>query len=195
MAQTSFGPNALLTPANAITLARLAATPVLLSSIVETGDSWSTLAFWILLAGSDGIDGWLARKQGSTRSGAFLDPLADKFLVLGALICFVIEGVFWWLPVVLIAVREISLTLYRSWLGRRGISLPARWSAKVKTVVQEVAVGFALLPLTGQDATWIATSVLWLAVALTTVSGIQYLVDARRQTVAGPSGRGSGYEL
>ncbi len=183
MSEHSFGPNALLTPANAITLARLAMTPVLLASIVETGDSWSTLALWILLAGSDGIDGWLARKQGTTRSGAFLDPLADKFLVLGALICLVIEGVFWWLPVTIIAVREISLTLYRSWLGRRGVSLPARWSAKVKTVVQEVAVGFALLPLTGQDATWIATAVLWLAVGLTTVSGIQYLVDARRHTV------------
>ena len=183
MTEQSFGPNALLTPANAITLARIAMTPVLLTSIVETGDSWSTLALWILLAGSDGIDGWLARKQGTTRSGAFLDPLADKLLVLGALICLVIEGVFWWLPVGIIAVREISLTLYRSWLGRRGISLPARWSAKVKTVVQEVAVGFALLPLTGQDATWIATSVLWIAVVLTTLSGIQYLVDARRHVV------------
>jgi CDP-diacylglycerol--glycerol-3-phosphate 3-phosphatidyltransferase len=180
MAQTSFGPNALLTPANAITLARLAMTPVLLSSIVETGDSWSTLALWILLAGSDGIDGWLARKQGTTRSGAFLDPLADKFLVLGALICLVAESVFWWVPVAVIAVREISLTLYRSWLGKRGISLPARWSAKVKTVVQEVAVGFALLPLTAQDHEWVATSVLWAAVVLTTVSGVQYLVDARR---------------
>lgn len=178
----SFGPNALLTPANAITLARLAATPVLLASIVETGDSWSTLGFWILLAGSDGIDGWLARKQGTTRSGAFLDPLADKFLVLGALVCLVIEGVFWWLPVAVIALREISLTLYRSWLGRRGISLPARWSAKLKTVVQEVAVGFALLPLTS-DHEWVATSVLWLAVVLTTASGVQYLVDARRHTV------------
>lgn len=183
MSQTSFGPTALLTPANAITLCRLALTPILLSSIVETGDAWSTLALWILLAGSDGVDGWLARKQGATRSGAFLDPLADKFLVLGAMYCLVIEGVFWWLPVTIIAFREISLTLYRSWLGRRGISLPARWSAKVKTVVQEVAVGFALLPLTGQDATWVHTSVLWLAVGLTTMSGIQYLADARRQTV------------
>jgi len=195
MSQTSFGPNALLTPANAITLARLAMTPVLLSSIVETGDAWSTLALWILLAGSDGIDGWLARKQGTTRSGAFLDPLADKFLVLGALICLVVEGMFWWVPVAIIAVREISLTLYRSWLGKRGISLPARWSAKVKTVVQEVAVGFALLPLTAQDQEWIATSALWAAVVLSTFSGIQYLVDARRHTVARPSGRGSAHEL
>jgi CDP-diacylglycerol--glycerol-3-phosphate 3-phosphatidyltransferase len=180
----TYGPTALLTPANAITLARLALTPVLLASIVETGDAWSTLGLWILLAGSDGIDGWLARKQGTTRSGAFLDPLADKFLVLGAMVCIVASDVFWWVPVAIIAFREISLTLYRSYLGRRGVSLPARWSAKVKTVVQEVAVGFALLPVAADHAPWIAEWVLWLALVLTVGSGIQYLVDARRQTVA-----------
>jgi CDP-diacylglycerol---glycerol-3-phosphate 3-phosphatidyltransferase len=184
MADAVFGPSALLTPANAITLARLALTPVLLASIVETGDSWSTLGLWILLAGSDGVDGWLARKQGTTRSGAFLDPLADKFLVLGAMVCLVVEGVFWWPPVAIIAAREVSMSLYRSYVGRRGISIPARWSAKLKTVVQEVAVGFALLPLTGQDHEWVATSVLWLAVVLTVASGIQYLAEGRRQTIA-----------
>jgi len=182
----AYGPSALLTPANAITLARLALTPVLLSSIVETGDAWSTLALWVLLAGSDGVDGWLARKQGTTRSGAFLDPLADKFLVLGAMVCLVADGSFWWLPVAVIAFREISLTAYRSYLGRRGISLPARWSAKVKTVVQEVAVGFALLPLSADHAPWIAESLLWVAMVLTAWTGIQYLVDARRSTVARP---------
>lgn len=184
MADAVFGPSALLTPANAITLARLALTPVLLASIVETGDSWSTLGLWILLAGSDGVDGWLARKQGTTRSGAFLDPLADKFLVLGAMVCLVVEGPFWWPPVAIIAAREVSMSLYRSYVGRRGVSIPARWSAKLKTVVQEVAVGFALLPLTAQDHEWIAASVLWLAVGLTVVSGVQYLQDGRRQTLA-----------
>lgn len=178
----TFGPSALLTPANAITLARLALVPVLLAAIVETGDAWSTLALWIVLAGSDGIDGWLARKQGTTRSGAFLDPLADKALVLGAMVCLVVEQVFWWLPVALIATREISMSLYRSYVGRRGVSIPARLSAKVKTVLQEVAVGFALLPLTA-DERWIANTVLWFAVALTIVSGIQYLVDGRRTVV------------
>jgi CDP-diacylglycerol--glycerol-3-phosphate 3-phosphatidyltransferase len=184
MSQTSFGPSALLTPANAITLARLALTPILLTSIVETGDSYSTLLLWIVLAGSDGIDGWLARKQGATRSGAFLDPLADKILVLGALIVLVIEGVFWWLPVALIAVREISMSVYRSYMSRRGVSIPARMTAKVKTVFQEIAVGFALLPLTAQDHTWIANTFLWIAVALTLVSGVQYLQDGRRQARA-----------
>jgi CDP-diacylglycerol--glycerol-3-phosphate 3-phosphatidyltransferase len=185
----TYGPSALLTPANAITLARLALTPVLLASIVETGDSWSTLGLWILLAGSDGIDGWLARKQGTTRSGAFLDPLADKFLVLGAMVCLVVKGTFWWLPVAIIAARELSMSLYRSYVGRRGVSIPARWSAKVKTVFQEVAVGFALLPVTAEDHDWVATSVLWVAVALTVVSGAQYLQDGRRTTVAQPSER------
>jgi CDP-diacylglycerol--glycerol-3-phosphate 3-phosphatidyltransferase len=179
----AYGPSALLTPANAITLARLAVTPILLSSIVETGDAWSTLGLWILLAGSDGIDGWLARKQGTTRSGAFLDPLADKILVIGAMTCLIASDVFWWVPVAVIAFREISLTLYRSYLGKRGISLPARLTAKVKTVVQEVAVGFALLPLAADHAPWIAEWVLWLAVALTVGTGIQYLTDARRHTV------------
>ena len=183
-----YGPSALLTPANAITLARLAVTPVLLSSIVETGDAWSTLALWVLLAGSDGIDGWLARKQGTTRSGAFLDPLADKFLVIGAMGCLVAGDVFWWVPVAVIAFREVSLTLYRSYLGKRGVSLPARWSAKLKTVVQEIAVGFALLPLAADHAPWIAEWVLWLALVLTVWSGAQYLVDARRHVVAiGPN--------
>ena len=182
MSQTSFGPTALLTPANAITLCRLALTPILLSSIVETGDAWSTLVLWILLAGSDGIDGWLARKQGTTRSGAFLDPLADKVLVLGAMFVLVIEGFFWWLPVTLIAVREIAMSAYRSYVGRRGVSIPARRSAKVKTVFQEVAVGFALLPPTAERAEWIADAVLWVAVVLTLVSGVQYLQDGRRST-------------
>src|SRR5688572_19646885 len=181
----TYGPSALLTPANAITLARLAIVPVLLASIVETGDSWSTLALWILLASSDGIDGWLARKQGTTRSGAFLDPLADKVLVLGAMFVLVVEGFFWWLPVALIAFREIAMSAYRSYMARRGVSIPARRSAKVKTVFQEVAVGFALLPPAAEHADWIADVVLWMAVVLTVVTGVQYLQDGRRQaTVA-----------
>jgi CDP-diacylglycerol--glycerol-3-phosphate 3-phosphatidyltransferase len=192
MNSETYGPSALLTPANAITLARLATVPVLLASIVETGDAWSTLALWILLAGSDGIDGWLARKQGTTRSGAFLDPLADKVLVLGAMAVLVIEGFFWWLPVALIAVREIAMSAYRSYVGRRGVSIPARRSAKVKTVFQEVAVGFALLPPAAQRADWIADSVLWVAVALTLVSGVQYLQDGRRHAALA-SGASSGW--
>ena len=175
----SFGPSALATTANALTAARLLLAPVVILLIIDRPASWSTLGVWIAVAGSDALDGWVARRQGSTSSGAFLDPLADKVLVLGALIALVVEGHFWWVPVVLIALRELVISGYRSYVGRRGVSVPARRWAKVKTVVQEVAVGFALLPLTSDDR-WVATAVLWVAVALTLVTGVQYLLDGRR---------------
>ncbi|HEX7443253.1 MAG TPA: CDP-alcohol phosphatidyltransferase family protein, partial [Acidimicrobiales bacterium] len=114
---TTFGPSALLTPANAITVLRLLATPVLIVMIMLWGASWVTFVFGGLLAMSDGIDGWVARKQGTTRSGAFLDPLADKAVVLGALIALVAKGIIWWLPVAVIAVREVAMSVYRAVAG------------------------------------------------------------------------------
>ena len=73
--------------------------------------------------------------------------------MLGALVALAAKDRFGWLPVLLIAGREVAMSAYRAWMGRRGVSIPARSLAKVKTVVQDVAVGFALLPLTaGNDA-------------------------------------------
>jgi CDP-diacylglycerol--glycerol-3-phosphate 3-phosphatidyltransferase len=180
VSSATFGPSALATPANAVTVARLLVTPVLLAVVVVEGASWAALAFWVVLASTDGLDGYLARRQGATRSGAFLDPLADKALVLGALVALVVRGAFWWLPVALIAVREFVISVYRSWMGRRGVSIPASWWAKVKTVVQEIAVAFALLPVTASEQRWVSNAVLWIAVGLTLVTGAQYLLDGRR---------------
>jgi len=174
----SFGPSALATPANALTAARLLLAPVVIVLILDQPASWTTLAVWILVAGSDALDGWVARRQGSTRSGAFLDPLADKVLVLGALVALAAKSEFWWLPVALIGARELVISVYRSYVGRRGVSVPARKWAKVKTMVQEVAVGFAVLPATAHHR-WVGNTVLWVAVALTLVTGVQYLLDGR----------------
>jgi CDP-diacylglycerol---glycerol-3-phosphate 3-phosphatidyltransferase len=176
---TSFGPSAIATPANAVTIGRVALTPLLLGLILGTGDSWPAFALWTVLAGTDGLDGFLARRHGTTRSGAFLDPLADKILVLGAMSALVATHHLWWLPVALIAVREIGISAYRSFLGRQGVSVPARSSAKVKTFVQALAVGFALLPITAEDARWVANSLLWASVALAWISAVQYLLDHR----------------
>lgn len=173
-----YGPGALLTPANVLTVLRLVLSPALLVMIVREPTSWAAVAFWTVLAFSDGIDGHLARKHGTTRSGAFLDPLADKVLVLGAMFALVAAGRFWILPVALIAVREVAISLYRAQLGRQGLAVPARFSGKVKTVVQEMAVGFALLPITGEYHL-LATVTLWIAVVITWVSGAQYLLDGR----------------
>lgn len=182
----SFGPSALATPANAVTLARLAATPLVLILVVDRGASWWAIVGWAVLASTDGFDGYLARRQGTTRSGAFLDPLADKFLVVGVMAALVAAGTFWWLPVAVIAIREVGISVYRSSLGRHGVSVPARNLAKLKTITQLLAVGFALLPPTA-DATWLANGILWIAVALTVVTGVRYL-----QTPAPAAGPGRG---
>lgn len=176
---TSFGPSALATPANAITFARLLLTPVWLAVVVAQGPSWPSFSLGFVLAATDGVDGYIARRQGTTRSGAFLDPLADKFLIVGGLIALAVQGAFWWLPVTVIAVREVGISLYRSWMGKRGVSVPARYWAKVKTVVQEVAIGLALLPLTA-EVPIVAKAVLWAGVALALVTGAQYLIDGKK---------------
>lgn len=175
-----FGPSALATPANALTLARIVVMPVLIVLITGDGAEWAALALWILLAGTDFADGWLARRHGTTRSGAFLDPLADKVIVLGAMAALVAGGRLWWLPVAVIAVREVALSVYRSYVGRRGVSVPARFQAKVKTWMQDIAVGLAIAPVAGEGYRAVRVGVLWLAVALTVVTGAQYLWDGRR---------------
>ena len=184
MATDTFGPSALATPANAVTLVRILVLPLLVILIIDDGSEWPALALWVVLAGSDLFDGWLARRHGATRSGAFLDPLADKFLVLGAMAALVAKGVLWWLPVAIIAVREVALSAYRSYVGRRGVSVPARFQAKVKTWVQAIAVGMAIAPVSGDAYRGIMLTVLWTSVALTVVTGVQYLWDGRRVITA-----------
>lgn len=186
----AFGPTALVTPANALTMVRLIAAPLLAVLIVRSGPaSWLLWVSWTVLASSDGLDGHLARWHGTTRSGAFLDPLADKFLVLGALAALVDLHVFSVVPVVVIGVREVAMSAYRFYAGRRGLSIPARPAAKAKTVVQVCAIGLALLPPVEHSAPWAARDVLWAAVALTVLTGAQYVRDGRRLLRSTPDGR------
>jgi CDP-diacylglycerol--glycerol-3-phosphate 3-phosphatidyltransferase len=192
----TFGPSALATPANALTVARLLAAPVIVVMVALWGPSWVAFTLAFAVAATDGVDGWIARRQGTTRSGAFLDPLADKAVVLGALFVLAAQDRVGWLPVALIAGREVTMQVYRSVLGRRGVSVPARRSAKVKTLVQDAAVGLCLLPPLATHRT-VTDVVLWVATVLTVVTGIQYLLDARRaagarraQPVTRPAGEG-----
>ena len=175
----AFGPSALVTPANAVTVARLLAAPVYVVMLVVWGASWINVVVGLVLAGSDGLDGYMARRHGTTRSGAFLDPLADKAVVLGALVTLAAQGHLPWVPVILIAIREVGMQLYRSWVGRRGVSIPARNSAKLKTLVQDIAVGTCIIPpLAHQHDLQVA--MIWFACALTLYTGAEYLIDGRR---------------
>jgi CDP-diacylglycerol--glycerol-3-phosphate 3-phosphatidyltransferase len=169
-------PSALATWANAITVARLLLSPVMFLVIPDDPNgSWVAFGLWFVLCASDAVDGIIARRHGTTRSGAFLDPLADKVLVLGAMFTLVSNDVFWIVPVAIIAVREFVISIYRTVVGSKGISVPASRMAKHKTLTQQLAVGFALLPLTAVDAKWLWNGFLWLAVVLAVVSGAQYL--------------------
>ena len=175
-----YGPSAIATPANFVTVLRLLVSPLLFSLIVQDKPSWLVFGLWIVLASTDGIDGYIARRMGTTRSGAFLDPLADKVLVLGALCSLAVIGRFSWIPVVIIAVRELGISLYRVYWGRRGLAVPARNSAKAKTLVQSVAVGAALFPLWPDAAWWVANALLWVSVALALWSAYQYFADGSK---------------
>jgi CDP-diacylglycerol--glycerol-3-phosphate 3-phosphatidyltransferase len=176
--QGKFQSSAVATPANAITAVRILTTPLMLILIVDLKVSWVSVAVWVAVASTDFLDGWVARRQGATTSGAFLDPLADKILVIGALGALAGIGLASWLPVFLIAGRELVISIYRSAVARHGVSIPARPLAKLKTASQDIAVGLILLPWTGVHHLWIGHYVLWAAVALALLSGAQYLLDS-----------------
>jgi CDP-diacylglycerol--glycerol-3-phosphate 3-phosphatidyltransferase len=179
-----FGQSAVATPANLVTVVRiLVAIPTLLL-IRRDGSSWVTVALWFAITSTDSLDGWLARRDGATRSGAFLDPVADKLIVIGGLAVLADRGVFPWWPVLLIVARELGISLYRSIAGRRGIVLPAQRLGKYKAFTQYCAVGFVLLPFTADDLGF-QQVVLAVAVTLTIVSGLKIVsrgyIDWQRQ--------------
>ncbi|HTW08711.1 MAG TPA: CDP-alcohol phosphatidyltransferase family protein [Acidimicrobiales bacterium] len=171
----------LRTAANLVTVTRIVATPVLVLVLVRDTPSWAAFCFWSALAFSDAADGWLARRRGPSASGAFLDPLADKLMVLAALVALAELGRFSWAPVALLAGREAAITAYRVTVAKHGVSVPARRVAKAKTLAEFVTVGLVLMPVTWPsrpELGHLAHFGLWAAVALAWASGAQYLLDS-----------------
>jgi len=183
-----FGEGALATPANAITIARLLLAIPTLLLIEDRGATWLTVTLWFVLSCTDGVDGWVARRDGTTRSGAFLDPLADKFLCVGGFVALASRNAVSFLPVLLIAGREVAISAYRTAAGRRGISLPARQLGKWKTVVQLVAVGIVILPPVREQ--WVHDTAVWVAVAFTLLSALDIVLRGWRATGVVEPGRG-----
>ena len=176
-------PSSIKTWANLVTVARVILAPFMLVLIPDNfsdGGSWPAFGLWFLLCASDGIDGYLARRHGATTLGAFLDPLADKILVLGAMLILVANDTFWLVPVAITVGRELGISLYRTFVASKGVSVPASKVAKWKTFTQQLSVGFAIAPLTALDAKWLWNSLLWVSVALALISGGQYMWRARQ---------------
>ena len=166
-----FDQTALATPANFLTLGRILVGVPTLLLIAAKGSSWLAVALWFVITSTDSLDGFLARRDGATRSGAFLDPVADKLLVIGGFAVLAARGDIAWWPAAVVAGREVFVSTYRALAGRRGISLPARPLGKYKAFFQYLAVGAVLLPWTADDV-GLQELVIGLVVALTVVSAI-----------------------
>ncbi|MEU4838198.1 CDP-diacylglycerol--glycerol-3-phosphate 3-phosphatidyltransferase [Nocardia testacea] len=180
----------LLNIANILTMIRIALVPLFVLALFaggghETGWRIAATLLFALAAITDRFDGQLARKYGLvTDFGKLADPIADKALIGAALIGLSLLGDLpWWMTVVICA-REIGITLLRLAVVRRGV-IPAGRGGKLKTLVQSVAIGVLLLPLSGGFAT-AGMTLMWIALVLTVVTGLDYVGQAARLWIAGP---------
>lgn len=168
---------------NVISIFRILLTPVVVVLVVSGSDTAAVVAAAVFVFGAltDGLDGYLARRySGTTAVGQWLDPLADKILVSAPVIAMAAAERFpVWAAAVIVG-REFAVSLLRARLGALGVAMPASPWGKVKTAVQMVLVPLYLLPL-GRSADDFRQAVLWVAVALTVWSGIDYFWKARRR--------------
>ncbi len=178
-----YGETALLTPANLMTFLRLGIAPVLVYFLIYHRTSWWTVLLGAVAAASDYFDGIVARRYGTTTSGAYLDPLADKLIVLGGLYALIFTHphhlTFVIVPAVIITLREVWMSIHRSRAAKVGISIPAVKIAKWKTFVQDWAIAFCVLPYFHEHLIY-AQVTLWLAVGMTVYTGWRYYVDGKK---------------
>ncbi|HHD12142.1 MAG TPA: CDP-diacylglycerol--glycerol-3-phosphate 3-phosphatidyltransferase [Deltaproteobacteria bacterium] len=173
---------------NILSLVRIGASPLLILLLLSPGRTLSIIAAFIFLAVclTDWLDGYLARTRGSVTSlGKFLDPLADKLLIVTALIMLIsLERVPAWM-VALIVSREIAVTGLRTMAVRSGIVIGATWLGKLKTVSQIAAITALLLhyELWGVDFQLLGEWLIWLALVVTIWSGVDYFVRFFRKTL------------
>jgi CDP-diacylglycerol--glycerol-3-phosphate 3-phosphatidyltransferase len=170
--------------ANVLTVLRIVLVPVFLVALfVDDGHStpWRIAAtsIFAVAAITDRVDGQLARKYGLvTDFGKIADPIADKALIGAALVGLSLLGQLSWWFTVIIAVRELGITMMRFAVLHHGV-IPAGRGGKLKTLVQSLAIGLYLIPFPDGFASTRAI-VMGLAVVLTVVTGIDYVVQAIR---------------
>lgn len=174
---------------NLITVVRILLAPLFIWMLLaDAGHDgalrWAAAALFIVAIATDWIDGAIARRHNLvTDLGKLLDPIADKVLTGGALVCLSILGELWWWVTIVILVREIGITVFRFAMLRDRV-IPASRGGKLKTILQSVAISLALLPLwlvLGDWVHWLNWGVMALALVLTVVTGFDYLVAARRE--------------
>lgn len=165
---------------NVLTSLRIVLVPVFVWLVLSHAQWWS-FGLFIALMITDKLDGDIARSRGIvTNFGKIADPIADKALMISALVSLNLTGALaWWITVVIV-VRELGITFWRMYQLRRGLVVPASKGGKVKTTLQAVAVALYLMPLPG----WLLlprSLVMLAAVAVTVITGVQYLLDSRKE--------------
>jgi len=177
---------------NLLTLSRLAAIPVLMALLLISfpGHDQLAAALFVIVSFTDTLDGQIARRRGMVSDlGKFLDPLADKLLVLSVLIVLVQEGLVAAWVVVVIFSRELLITILRSVGASQGRVIAAAPLGKTKTVTQMAAVTLLILQRPYPELVPIAALAVAVAVIFTNGSGNDYLVRFRH--LIGLGGRAS----
>jgi CDP-diacylglycerol---glycerol-3-phosphate 3-phosphatidyltransferase len=166
---------------NLLTVLRILLVPVLVVALLGNTPAGDVLAAVVFALASltDFVDGWLARNRGSvTTFGKLMDPLADKLLIVGALLSLVslhrLEG---WVAMVIIA-RELAVTVLRLGATQAGVVMAASMLGKVKTCLQIAAI-MAVIAVHGSPL-WVSLLV-YGAVAVTVLSGLDYFFGLRRR--------------
>ena len=178
---------------NILSSSRLILAPIFFLLFVQEDLVWRgiSLVVFTVAALTDFFDGYYARKYGvESTLGIFLDPLADKFLTFAGFVClpFVDASQFVWWAIILIVIRDVTITLLRIYSDRQGIVMQTRKTAKIKTATQmgylylALLLGFLILiPGTTADVVRaiFSTNILyWGLVAVTAItvySGVEYL--------------------
>lgn len=164
---------------NVLTGLRLLAAPLMVllfyaDNGTEGAFRWLALLVFVAAAATDLLDGYLARRWSAVSAfGKLADPIADKVLVLAALAMLATHDEVPWWPFIVLAIREVAVTLGRLAVAS-GTVIPASRGGKVKTVMLNVAIGGLLLP---SMPPWVDTVSWWLllaAIALAVVTGLDY---------------------
>src|SRR5215211_8289591 len=166
---------------NVLTVLRILAVPVIVVALLEETPDGDVLAaaVFALAAFTDSLDGYIARRREAvTTFGKLMDPLADKLLIVAALVTLVSLGrLAAWVAMVIIA-RELAVTGLRAVAVEQGVVISASWLGKVKTTLQVAAV-FALIIWNPSP---VAVDVLvYLALAATVISGLDYFFGLRKR--------------
>ena len=152
-----------------------------LANLGEGRLSWGDVlagGTFIVAAITDSLDGYIARKHKLvTTLGKFIDPLADKVLVIAAMVALVeLQRIPAWIVVVIIT-REFVVTGLRLVASAEGVVIAASRGGKVKTVFQIIAVSLLILKLPG------GTALIWVAMFLTVWSGMEYLIGGAKMLI------------